>query len=83
MGNLRRVVYLSNEDYETLMNSQTTPKSITKNGKTIIYDDNDLYITPGGEADKLKHTLTFGANQNYVFDGTQDVVVPVFTGIVI
>ncbi len=30
---------------------------------------------------KLKHKLTFGANQEYVFDGSEDVTVPVYTGI--
>ena len=33
------------------------------------------------EAKKLQHTLTFGAREYYVFDGSQDVTVPVFTGI--
>ena len=32
------------------------------------------------EAKKLQHTLTFGAGEYYVFDGSQDVTVPVFTG---
>ena len=32
---------------------------------------------------KLKHKLTFGANQEYVFDGSEDVTVPVYTGVTI
>lgn len=32
------------------------------------------------EVDKLKHTLTFGAGEAYVFDGSADVTVPVYTG---
>ena len=32
---------------------------------------------------KLKHKLTFGANQEYIFDGSEDVTVPVYTGITI
>lgn len=34
-------------------------------------------------AQKTAHTLTFGAGQNYVFDGSQDVTVPVYTGTII
>ena len=33
--------------------------------------------------DSLKHSLTFGANGEFVFDGSQDVTVPVYTGTVI
>lgn len=29
---------------------------------------------------KLQHSLTFGAGQEYVFDGSKDVVVPVYSG---
>ena len=32
------------------------------------------------EAEKVKHKLTFGADQTYVFDGSADVTVPVYTG---
>lgn len=31
-------------------------------------------------ASRLAHTLTFGANEEYVFDGTRDVTVPVYMG---
>lgn len=34
-------------------------------------------------ANSLQHTLTFGANNAYVFDGTEDVTVPVYTGTII
>lgn len=33
--------------------------------------------------DKLKHKITFGANQEYVFDGSQDVIIPVYDGVII
>lgn len=29
---------------------------------------------------RLAHTLTFGANQAYTFDGSEDLTVPVYTG---
>ena len=34
-------------------------------------------------AQRLAHTLTFGAGEAYVFDGSRDVTVPVYTGIII
>lgn len=34
----------------------------------------------GGSIDVLNHTLTFGANQAFTFDGSRDVVVPVYMG---
>ena len=76
MSNLNRIIYLSEADYQTLINAGT----ITKEGRTITYNANDIYITPDASADKLTHTLTFGAGQQYVFDGSEDVVVPVYTG---
>ena len=42
MANLKNVVYLSNEDYETLISTGT----VTIDGVTITYDENDVYITP-------------------------------------
>lgn len=34
-------------------------------------------------AKKLNHSISFGANQEFVFDGSQDVVIPVYTGNII
>lgn len=34
-------------------------------------------------AKQLQHTLTFGANGAYSFDGSQDVTVPTYTGSVV
>lgn len=42
MGNLKEVIYLSNEDYSTLV----TNGSVTIDGNTLVYDENSLYITP-------------------------------------
>ena len=33
-----------------------------------------------GKANQLTHTLKFGMNEEFVFDGSQDVTVPVYTG---
>ena len=42
MGNLRNIIKLSNEDYNTLV----TTGSLTKGGVTYTYNENDLYLTP-------------------------------------
>lgn len=52
------------------------------NGETNINDlpfiggDSSGSETPG----VLAHSLIFGANGKYVFDGSKDVIVPVYTG---
>lgn len=33
-----------------------------------------------GTAEKVAHKLTFGAGSTYVFDGSEDITVPVYTG---
>ena len=42
MGNLQSIVYLSEDEYNTLITNYT----ITKNGRTLTYNENSLYITP-------------------------------------
>lgn len=43
----------------------------------------NLSTTNVGSADKVNHTLTFGANQTFVYDGSADVTVPVYGGTII
>lgn len=45
MANLKQVVYLTQADYAALLNDTHDPKQYTKNGKTIYFDPNTLYIT--------------------------------------
>ena len=52
MANLKNVIYLSNEDYETLVSTGT----VTIDGETLTYDENNVYITP----DKLASTTEDG-----------------------
>lgn len=42
MANLKDVIYLSNEDYETLVTTGT----VTIDGTVLVYDENCIYITP-------------------------------------
>lgn len=52
MANLKNVIYLSNEDYDTLVSTGT----VTIDGTTLTYDENNVYVTP----DKLASTTEDG-----------------------
>lgn len=52
MANLKDVIYISNEDYETLVSTGT----VTIDGDTLTYDENNVYITP----DKLASSTEDG-----------------------
>ncbi len=78
MANLNRIIYLSEAQKEELFEEG----SITVDEQTIVYNDNDLYLTDVNSyvASRLEHSLTFGSNQIFIFDGSEDVVVPTYTG---
>ena len=42
MANLKNVIYISNEDYATLVSTGT----VTIDGVTLTYDEDNLYVTP-------------------------------------
>lgn len=42
MNNLNQIVYLSEAQYQELMNNG----SVNVNGVTVQYNENDIYITP-------------------------------------
>jgi len=50
---------------------------------TTYVKASDLGDLITGTAEKVAHKLTFGAGGAYVFDGSEDVTVPVYTGQVI
>lgn len=54
MANLTKIVYLS----EVQKNELFTNGTITVNGQTITYSDNDLYVTPGNYDTNRKIWLT-------------------------
>ena len=77
---LEKVIYISNEDYETLVSTGT----VTIGGKTLTYDENIVYITPEKAAtiaedglmsaeDKAKLDTITGIT-NTVTSGSTDVV---------
>lgn len=47
---------------------------------TTYVKTNDLGELAAGTAQKVAHKLTFGAGGEYVFDGSEDVTVPIYTG---
>lgn len=70
MGLLKDVIYLSKEDYETLVRTGT----VTIDGETLTYDENNLYLTPETQNVKSVNSVTPDANGN--------VSIPVGTGTV-
>ena len=68
MGNLKDVIYLSNEDYETLVSTGT----VTIDGETLTYDANNIYITPdessgGGGVSLYRHAISFTDNSTNTY----------------
>lgn len=70
------------------------PTFLPPEGSIVIYTDtssiktgdgihtvSELPYISAGTVTKLKHTLTFGADQAYTFDGSKDVTVPVYMGV--
>lgn len=53
MGNLKDVIYLSAEDYNTLYTNGT----ITINGITLTYDANNVYIVPDNTQEQIDDIL--------------------------
>lgn len=89
---LEKIIYLSQEDYETLLSNNGTG-TVTKNGRTLTgINPNYIYITDETDISTitglqealnnvtLPHKLTFGAGGVYQYDGSADVTVPVYTG---
>lgn len=59
MANLKDVIYLSNADYNTLISTGT----VTINGTTLTYDENNIYMTPEEEATTSQAGLMSAADK--------------------
>ena len=75
------IVYNPDDKYPTprfkIGNGISLPRNLPFFQNGITQDDlENLEIT----AEKLKHSLIFGADGEFVFDGSKDVIVPVYTG---
>lgn len=60
MANLKDIIYISNEDYETLV----TEGSVIINGVTVTYNPNSLYLTPETQNVKSVNNILPDANGN-------------------
>lgn len=56
------------------------PRMKVGDGTTSVAN---LPFINSGSSERVNHRLTFGANQAYVFDGSADVTVPVYTGSIV
>ena len=69
-GTVKNVIYLSNEDYETLVTTGT----VTIGDTTLTYDEDNLYITPEKEATTTEAGLMSASDKvklNGLKSGTQ------------
>ena len=69
MANLKNVIYLSNEDYETLVSTGT----VTIDGDTLTYDENNVYVTPDKLASSTEDGLMSSADK-IKLDGLDKVI---------
>ena len=74
------IVYSAEKNTDTLPAGRSTPLPFSRfkvgDGVTNVAD---LPFSGAANAEKVNHTLTFG-NGTYVYDGSVDVTVPVYTG---
>lgn len=75
MANLKDVIYLSNEDYETLVSTGT----VTIDGDTLTYDENNVYITPEIVASSTQDGL-MSASDKIKLDGVDTTYLPLIGG---
>ena len=65
MANLKKIVYLT----EAQKNELFTQGTITSNGRTITYNENDIYVTPDKSIDKI----IMNGNIHTTVNGTVDL----------
>ena len=84
----RKIVRLLNRKIEEVKKSDDSVKVTNKNEIAVNIsesEDNILQLVEGeglyvsSTAPKM-HKLTFGADKDYVYDGSEDVTVPVYGG---
>lgn len=61
-----------------IINRVATQRAFEQMQMAGLINENEIYFV-----EEPRHRLTFGAGQAYVFDGTEDVTVPVYTGSII
>ena len=82
----RRIVELLNRKLEEVKGKDASIKVVNKNQIAVnisASDKNLLELKRDGlyaHAPDKMHKLTFGSDQDYVYDGSEDVTVPVYPG---
>ena len=61
-----------------IINKVTSQRAFDEMQAAGLINENELYFV-----EEPRHRLTFGANGAYVFDGSADVTVPVYTGTIV
>ena len=82
----KRIVKLCNKKLESVTNADDSIV-VTENRKIAVKisesEGNRLELKPNGlyvKPASVMHKLTFGADQEYVYDGSEDITVPVYMG---
>ena len=83
----KKILKLLNRKIENVTNSDDSIKVTNKQEIAVrisASENNLLQVIPGEglyvQAPSKMHKLTFGANQDYIYDGSKDVTVPVYDG---
>lgn len=80
----RKIEYVTNKDNSVVVadKNRIAVRISPANGNAIeiknIPGEQGLFVPE--QASVLQHKLTFGSDQDYVFDGSEDVTVPVYQG---
>lgn len=61
-----------------IVNHVTSEKAFQEMQTAGLINENELYFV-----DETRHRLIFGARGEYIYDGSADVTVPVYTGTII
>ena len=80
----RKILKLLNKKIESIENSDESIKITDKNKIAVnisASETNNLSLVRDGlYVSNKMHTLTFGAHQQFVYDGSEDVTVPEYDG---
>lgn len=83
----RKIIKLLNRKIESVESADDSISVTNKNEVSVRIsssENNLLQLIPGQglyvQAPSKMHKLTFGAGQEYVYDGSEDVTVPVYNG---
>lgn len=85
----KKILSLLDRKIDNIVNADDSIEVTNKNEIAVnisASEDNILQLKPGeglyvkGSSAGRMHKLTFGSDKNYVYDGSEDVTVPVYGG---